>query len=212
MNAALISGLFQRPQFGDSQSAPAQLQTSVHWSEFNTADKLRLYVLSWLQAEQKFAAVANDPAAGKVPNFLCMRLEDAKLMVLPGNQYAEQIELYLLIGEHVIDQTSLYQRAVGQIFAKLALEQQTLFDVNEPVLHEQIHITEHQLLYRDAEIFWLHNVNYPGLLMLLLNSFYRFSREHVDTLLIEQLSLLANEHESVLNRAMEEVNPWLYSK
>ncbi len=211
MTASTISPLFVTPGRTAPTAAPPPRPTQQsQWQSLGLADKLRLYVLTWLREENRFHALANDSASDAVPHFACLRLSDGTLCAIPGDEYANQVQSTLLIGEHIIDSRSVYQRAVLSIKANMTKEGATLFDAMHSTTHKRIHAEEHRLIQKDAEYFWLHNINYPGLVMLMQNHFYQISPEQLSNWVTDALLNLQKNKSYDFAWAREQIDPWLF--
>jgi hypothetical protein len=189
--------------------------SEMHWQTLCCADKLRLYVLTWLAAYDRFTGVANDSernGKGHVPMFLCLTLSDGSLQALAGDYYAENIRHYLLLGDHTIDGTAVYRLAAQRIVASLPAPERSRFNPRHPHYHGLIHQVEAELIRRDGEIFWLQNINYPGLVMLAQNSFYGLTETRLMRRIDTQLQRLQQKAPAALKQAGTAVQPWLFQK
>jgi hypothetical protein len=189
--------------------------STADWRNLCCADKLRLYVLAWLAAYERFTTVANDAerkGKGHVPTFLCLTLSDGSLQALAGDYYAENIRHYLLLGDHAIDSTALYRLAAQRIVASLPAPERSRFNPRHAHYHGLIHQVEAELIRRDGEIFWLQNVNYPGLVMLAQNSFYGMREEQLRRRIDNQLQRLQQKAPHAVKLACTAVQPWLFQK
>lgn len=200
---------------------PVQMdgKINMNWQNLGCADKLRLYVLAWLAAHDRFTLVANDQdKKGKikgrrhVPTFLCLTLSDGSLQALAGDYYAENIRHYLLLGDHTIDGTAVYRLAARRIVASLPAPERNRFNPRHPDHHELVHQIEAELIRADGEIFWLQNINYPGLVMLAQNSFYGISETRLLKRIEQQLQRLQQRAPKALEQACATVQPWLFQQ
>ena len=86
--------LFVAPGWGQdtalSDPAPQPAQT---------ADRLRQYVLTWLTARSAYTLTFDQPRAnGHPPLYLCWCLRAEDLALVPADQYAGSVSVYLLLG------------------------------------------------------------------------------------------------------------------
>jgi len=213
MTASTASPLFVTPGQSRPIAMPRPQRTApIQWQSLGLADRLRLYVLVWMCDENRFNALANDATSDAIPTFVCLKLSDGSLHELPGDKYASHIECWLLIGEHIVDSRSVYQRAVASVKATMKKEVAASFDPQQASLHKRIHAEEHRLIEKDAQYYWLHNINYPGLVMLMQNHFYQVSPERLSTWVTDALLAFELNRSSNLTWGCEQIDPWLFEQ